>query len=81
MTGRIPKKNGKWAKEERGTQMEATRIEMDQETMQRRAGAMLGFKQRLLRATEIELAKKQSKKDRALLQRHNADVKADLERR
>jgi hypothetical protein len=56
------------------------RIEMDQETIERRGKAMLSFKERLLRATEIELAKKQTRKDRELLQRHNADVRADLDR-
>jgi hypothetical protein len=56
------------------------REEMDQETIERRGKALLSFKERLLRATEIELGKKQTKKDRVLLERHNADVKADLNR-
>ncbi len=51
---------------------------MDQETIERRGKALLSFKERLLRATEIELGKKQSKKDRELLERHNSDIRADL---
>jgi hypothetical protein len=51
---------------------------MDQGTIQRRATAMLSFKERLLRATEIELAKKQTRKDRELLERHRSDVRKDL---
>jgi hypothetical protein len=57
--------------------MEMT-VEMDQATIERRTNALLSFKERLLRATEIELAKKQTKKDRELLQRHNSDIRADL---